>query len=319
MSNIDVVLIDAYSQIFRSFFAIRMLTDPQGKPVNALYIFTKLLLELDKNYPSPQGAMLFDCGKVEFRLKLNPDYKANRPPMPEELKCQIPRLKEMASAFGWAQYAETGFEADDLIGGIASHLKDREIRIVSSDKDLSQLVNSHVKMLSPAKGGGFEERGIDFVREKFGIPPEKVADYLALVGDTADNIAGVAGIGPKSAAQLLQNITLEEYIADPACLTEPKFAAKLEGQGELLRRNLGLVRLKCELPATFADLDQMLARRAVDWAKVRALCEEAGFKSILKELPATEEAVQEEDDLFAAPLPVAEKSAASAMEQGELF
>lgn len=317
MSAIDVVLIDAYSQIFRSFFAIRMLTDPQGNPVNALYIFTKLLLELDKNYPSRRGAMLFDCGKVDFRLKLNPDYKANRPPMPEELKCQMPRLKAMAAAFGWPQYAETGFEADDLIGGIVSHLDDCEIRIVSSDKDLSQLVNAHVKMVSPAKGGGFEERGIDFVEAKFGIPPQKVADYLALVGDTADNIAGVAGIGPKSAAQLLQNITLEEYIADPSVLTEAKFAAKLANQEELLRRNLGLVRLKCDLPASFADLDQVLTRRAVDWEKVRALCTEAGFKSILKDLPVSETCAA--GDLLAVPEKPEKKSVPPAMEQGELF
>ncbi|MCQ2378633.1 MAG: hypothetical protein MJ016_05410, partial [Victivallaceae bacterium] len=316
MAKFDIVLLDAYSQIFRAFFAIRMLTDGAGNPVNALYIFTKLLLELERDYPSPRGAMLFDCGKVDFRLKLNPGYKANRPPMPEDLKCQIPRIKAMADAFGWPQYAENNFEADDLIGGIVRRCAGREIGIVSADKDLSQLVDARVRMISPAKGGGFEERGIDFVVNKFGVPPEKVADFLALVGDSSDNIEGIPGIGPKGAAQLLQNVTIESYLQDPAALDGTQFAAKLAGREELLRRNLALVRLKCELPEKFSDLDARLCRRPADWEKVRILCDEAGFRSIVRELPSVGEAGT--GDLFAAPPPENKPETPPAIEQGEL-
>lgn len=317
------ILIDAYSQIFRSFYAIRMLTDPQGRPVNALYIFTKLLLELEKDYPTDFGAMLFDCGKVEFRLKLNPDYKANRPPMPEELRLQIPRLKEMASAFGWHLFAEPGFEADDLIGGIVKNSPERNIRIVSSDKDLSQLVTDKVKLLSPATGGkgGFEERGIDFVVGKFGVGPELIADYLALVGDSSDNIPGVPGIGPKGAADFLKLTGgIEAYLANPALIAGSKYEAKLSGEEDLLKRNLQLVRLRCELPESMREVASVLQKRKADWDKIRAMCEEAGFRSIVKYLP--EKRVQEEeiqDDLFALPPQEKVDSGAEKFVQGELF
>lgn len=311
-----IVLIDAYSQIFRSFYAIRYLSDASGRPVNALYIFTKLLLELQERYPTRRGAMLFDCGKVEFRLKLNPEYKANRPPMPEDLKAQMPRIKEMAAAFGWNQYAVPGFEADDLIGAIAASCPEREIRIVSSDKDLSQLVTEKVKLVSPAGGnkGGFEERGIAEVLGKFNVPPEKIVDFLALVGDSVDNIAGIPGIGPKGAAEFIKVCGgISAYLSDPAVAAGSKFEKKLAGQEELLRRNLELVRLRRDLPPELADLDSALARSEVDWEKVRALCEEAGFRSILKLLPAA--AAEAEADLFAPP----PAPAPPKLEQGELF
>ena len=323
------ILIDAYSQIFRSFYAVRLLTDPQGLPVNALYIFTKLLLELEKDYPTNSGAMLFDCGKVDFRLKLNPDYKANRPPMPDDLQVQIPRLKEMASAFGWQLFAEPGFEADDLIGGIVCSNKERDIRIVSSDKDLSQLVTDKVKLLSPASGkGGFEERGIDFVVGKFGVGPELIADYLALVGDSSDNIPGVPGIGPKGAADFLKLTGgIERYLENPELISGSKYEAKVAGQEELLKRNLQLVRLRCELPESMRDVEKVLQKRAADWDKIRSLCEEAGFKSVVKYLPESKKIEEApEDDLFSLPpqeksvkKPEKTDSGAENFVQGELF
>ena len=304
------VLIDAYSQIFRSFYAIRSLTDPQGRPVNALYVFTKLLLNIEKEHPGCVGAMLFDCGKVQFRLEAAPDYKANRPPMPDDLKSQMPAVKEMASAFGWPLLSAENYEADDLIGGFAQALSG-EVLIVTSDKDLSQLINERISILAPAKGnsGGFELRKKEEVLAKFGVFPELVADYLALVGDTADNIPGVPGIGPKSAAALLNEFgAIESWGEAFERLAGSKFAAKLAGQEERLKKNLVLVRLKTDLPEDFRNLSQTLLRRAPDWQKIADLCQEYSFKGILKDLPVQP-----------APAPIPESEIADGPEQLDLF
>lgn len=323
-----LVLIDAYSQIFRSFFAIRQLTTSKGEPVNALFVFTRLLLDLAKKYPSRRGAMLFDCGKVEFRLKLNPEYKANRPPMPEELKTQMPWIREMAEAFGWRLLSCPDYEADDLAGAFALAETQDDVRIVSADKDLSQLVDDRIKIVSPGHGntGAFVERGVAEVKEKFGVAPELIPDYLALVGDSSDNIPGVPGIGPKSAAEILNSCgKIETWIDDPEKITIEKYRKKLEGQSELLRKNLGLVRLRCEVPPELAAPDT-LVRREPDYAKIAELCRRFEFNKILRELPEAPSPKAEDDALplfAAAPEPesaASERSeSAATYEQGSLF
>ncbi len=322
-----LVLIDAYSQIFRSFFAIRQLTDSRGEPVNALFVFTRLLLDLARKYPSPRGAMLFDCGKVEFRLAIAPDYKANRPPMPEELKTQMPWIKEMAQAFGWPLVQAVNYEADDLAGAFALAETADDVRIVSADKDLSQLVNDRIRLVSPGNGnsGSFVERGAEEVKAKFGVPPELIPDYLALVGDTSDNIPGVPGIGPKSAADLLNSCgSIEKWIDAPEQVSCEKYRRKLAGQSELLKRNLQLVRLRCELPEEL-KVPEVLCRREPDYAKIAELCRRFEFNKILRDLPTPAPAQTEADDLplfSATPAPEkAEKAPEKpeTFEQGSLF
>ena len=321
-----LVLIDAYSQIFRSFFAIRQLTTSKGEPVNALFVFTRLLLDLAKKYPSDRGAMLFDCGKVEFRLKVNPEYKANRPPMPEELKVQMPWIKEMAEAFGWKLLSCPDYEADDLAGAFALAEKSGDVRIVSADKDLSQLVDDRIKLVSPGHGntGAFVERGAAEVKEKFGVAPELIPDYLALVGDSSDNIPGVPGIGPKSAAELLNTCgKIETWIDAPEKITIEKYRKKLDGQSELLRQNLELVRLRCEVPPELAAPEN-LVRREPDYAKIAELCRRFEFNKILRDLPQVPAPKGDTDDalpLFsAAPEPKAgPEKPESSFEQGSLF
>ena len=318
-----LVLIDAYSQIFRSFFAIRRLTTSKGEPVNALFVFTRLLLDLAKKYPSKRGAMLFDCGKVDFRLKVNPEYKANRPPMPEELKTQMPWIKEMAEAFGWNLLSCPDYEADDLAGAFARAEKSDDVRIVSSDKDLSQLVDDRIKLVSPGHGntGAFVERGVAEVKEKFGVAPELIPDYLALVGDSSDNIPGVPGIGPKGAAELLNSCgAIETWLDSPEKITIEKYRKKLDGQSEFLKKNLQLVRLRCELPPELAA-PETLIRREPDYAKIAELCRRFEFNKILRELP--EAPKPETDDalpLFSAAAPEPEPAKPeSSFEQGSLF
>ena len=337
MGSEKVVLIDAFSQIYRSFHAVKHLSNSRGEPVNALLVFTRLLLGIEKNYASSRGAMLFDCGKVKFRLEKLPEYKATRPPMPESLAQQIPFIKEMSAAFGWQMHSVENYEADDLIGVIAGNV-DGEILIVSSDKDLSQLINEKVNLLSPASGksGGFEQRGIEYVKNKYGVLPEQMVEYLALIGDSSDNIGGVPGIGDKRAAELLNTYGNAGKWMDTPDILDKKFASKLEGMGDLIRRNIELVKLRMDIPEKWGDLDSIIRKQAPDWGKIRDLCKYYGLNSVLKDLPAdslnkntTVSVPAAEDDLFSfAALQTAEteKSNGRALDeedslpvQGELF
>ena len=296
-----VVLIDALSQIFRSFYAIRQLNNRRGEPVNALYLMTKLFLQMEKNYSRCRGAMLFDCGKVAFRLELHPEYKAGRPPMPDALKLQMPRIEEMAEAFGWPRIRVENYEADDLIGAFAVNVSGK-IFIVSSDKDLSSLVNEEVHLLKPARsGGGFLECGPEEVVRDFGVAPELIPDYLALLGDSVDNIDGVPGIGAKSAVELLNSCgAVDTWFDEEGNFKYPesKFAAKLLGKQPLLKRNLGLTRLKCLLPEEFSDCALALDKKEPDWQKIANICADNDFKSLLKELPVAPEEPAREGELF---------------------
>ena len=297
----DVVLVDAFSQIFRAFYAIRQLNNHRGEPVNALYIMTKLLLQINRDFPADRGAFLFDCGKVEFRLKLLPEYKANRPPMPEPLKQQMPAIEEMAAAFGWPLLRAENYEADDLIGGFANSVSGR-VFIVTGDKDLSSLVDERVHLLKPARsGGGFVECGPEEVVRDFGVVPGLIPDYLALLGDSVDNIEGVPGIGAKSAVELLNTHgSTEKWYHEDGTLriSAGKFSAKLEGRHALICRNLGLTRLKCDLPGEFAACGHALDKKAPDWQKIANMCADNDFKSLLKEIPVEPELPKAEGELF---------------------
>ena len=296
-----VVLIDALSQIFRSFYAIRQLNNRRGEPVNALYLMTKLFLQMEKSYSGCRGAMLFDCGKVAFRLELHPEYKAGRPPMPEALQQQMPRIEEMAEAFGWPRIRVENYEADDLIGAFAVNVSG-QIFIVSSDKDLSSLVNEEVHLLKPARsGGGFQECGPEEVLRDFGVAPCLIPDYLALLGDSVDNIDGVPGIGAKSAVELLTSYgAVESWYDEDGDFKYPesKFAAKLKGKNSLLKRNLALTRLKCLLPDEYSDCAAALCKKEPDWQKIANMCADNDFKSLLKELPVSPQEPEREGELF---------------------
>ena len=176
-----LLLVDAFSQVFRGYFAVRALSTASGTPTNAVFAMTKLLLKLQQDYGDCDGAFVFDKGKCSARLELAPAYKANRPPMPEDLRAQMEPIRNMIRAFGWPIVESEGFEADDLIGAAAVSETEREVLILSSDKDLSQLINDRVKMLVPDRDGkGLLIRDIAATKEKFGVPPEGIVDYLSL-------------------------------------------------------------------------------------------------------------------------------------------
>lgn len=301
----ELILIDAYSQIFRAFYAIRQLTNSRGEPTNAVHVFARLLLNIHKEYPQGGGAMLFDCGKVQFRKNLNPEYKANRPPTPEALQAQIPVIRELAESFGWPLLSEPEYEADDLAAAFARSATGK-VKIISSDKDLAQLVNERITMLVPASGkGGFEERGIAEITAKYQVPPELIVDYLSLLGDSSDNIPGVPGIGAKGAAQLLNTYgPIMGILEHPEKVAGSSFAKKLAGQQELIQRNIKLIKLRDDLPERFTPLDKVLTRRAPDWGKIAEIARKMELNSFLRDLPATSktssQTIEEQTgDLFA--------------------
>ena len=332
-----LLLVDAFSQVFRGYFAVRSLSTAAGVPTNAVFAMTKLLMKLQQDYGDHDGAFVFDKGKCTARLALAPAYKANRPPMPDDLKVQMPWIKEMAEAFGWPLVSCADYEADDLAGAFACAETTTDVRIVSSDKDLSQLVNARVKLVSPGHGntGGFVERGEAEVKEKFGVAPELIPDYLAIVGDTSDNIPGVPGIGPKGAAELLNTCgPIETWLDAPEKIAPEKYRKKLDGQSELLKTNLQLVRLRCELPEALTA-PATVARREPDYAKIAELCRRFEFNKILRELPAAppppspaaraESAADDALPLFSAAAPAPEPpkpetpKKEKSFEQGTLF
>ena len=333
MDKSSAILIDAYSQIFRVFYAIAHLSRRDGFPTNALFGFARLLMQLEKDFAPAAGCMFFDCGKPAFRLELAPEYKSNRPPMPEELKLQMPLLREMAGLFGWNICECTNYEADDLIGAAVKNTPEQNFLIISSDKDLSQLIDERTRMLIPARmGSGFTLRGTAETLEKFAVAPTQMVDYLSLLGDASDMISGVPGIGPKTAAAILQSCgSLEKFFADPAMLSNAKQREKLLAAREQLERNRQLITLRTQWPADeIGAVNKYLLKRAPDWQKIARMAQEYELKSVLKELESKLDSPLEPpaaDDLFSMNLIAAtpEKpvnppaEAAGKPEQGVLF
>jgi DNA polymerase-1 len=203
-SHHHLYLIDGSGYIFRAFFALPPMTRPDGTPVNAVYGFTNMLIKLLADTESDGVAVIFDTARKTFRTDIYPDYKANRPPPPEELIPQFDLIREATRAFNVPCIELAGYEADDLIATYARLARDRgqEVTVVSSDKDLMQLVSEGVAMLDPVKNRTI---GLEQVVERFGVPPEKVIDVQSLAGDSTDNVPGVPGIGVKTAGPARRN------------------------------------------------------------------------------------------------------------------
>lgn len=302
MNNSDtIVLIDAYAQIYRGFYAIRGLTNSKGQPTNAVFAIAKFLSRLRKDLPCQYGAFVFDKGKCAHRLEIASDYKANRSPMPDELREQIPLIRDWVESEGWPIIESEGYEADDLIAALAKAHPDNPVKIVTGDKDIAQVVDDRVRMMTPDKKGGLMEMGVEQVIEKFGIPPERIVDYLSLIGDNSDNIPGVAGVGPKTALKLLEEMgDLQTIIDSPDKISNPKLREKVLDCIDNLKRNPDLIRLRTDLPdASWNELDN-LKKHSPDWEKLKEKARELELKSVLNDLekscdtPASQGAPQNE-------------------------
>jgi DNA polymerase-1 len=250
------LLVDGFNLAYRCFFAIPELSRADGFPTNALHGWVKSLWKL-ADQEKPAGTLVFfDLGGAQDRLALHPEYKAQREEMPEALEKQLPYIRALTRAMGCVGIEQEGIESDDLLAAEAVVLarQGHDVLIVSSDKDFAQIVNQQIKILLPPPTAnpklGWQVRDEAGVREKFGVPPSQIADFLALVGDTSDNIPGINGVGPKTAAKWLSEYgDLEGVIAHAAELQPERFRTAVAAEADKLRRNLKLTTLNVSLPS----------------------------------------------------------------------
>lgn len=277
-------LIDGSGFIFRAFYALPPMTRPDGTPVNAVYGFVNMLTQTLGATDADHVAVVFDAGRKTFRNEIYPAYKANRSEPPEDLVPQFPLIREATEAYNVAMLEREGFEADDLIASYAGAAAETgaEVTIVSSDKDLMQLLRDRVLMQDPKDNSVID---LEKVNKKFGVPPDKVVDVQALAGDSTDNVPGVPGIGVKTAAQLiLEYGDLDSLLARADEIKQKKRRENLIEYADQARLSRELVRLRVDL-----DIDppfEALAVRKPDPARLRAFLEQQGFKSILKRVEA---------------------------------
>ena len=264
------LLVDGFNLIYRCFFAIPELNRADGFPTNALHGWVKSLWKL-QDQEQPAGTLVFfDLGGSQDRLALHPEYKAQREEMPEALAKQIDPVKELTHLMGCQVIEQDGVESDDLLAAeaVARARAGDEVLIVSSDKDFAQIVNDRIRIMLPPPSAnpklGWRLLDAAGVAEKFGVPPAQIADYLALVGDNSDNIPGIAGVGPKTAAKwLADHGSLEGVIAQAAALKPDRFRATVAADADRLRLNLRLTTLNLSLPRVPAERPQPRAAELV--------------------------------------------------------
>ncbi len=278
----SLYLVDVSSMFFRAFYAIRPLTSPSGLPVNAIYGFLTMAIKLIREIRPDYIAFCFDRPDPSFRKTLDDRYKANRAELPEDLAPQMPWFRKLSEGLGVACFDRQGFEADDIIGTLTSIglKRDLDVVIVSGDKDFAQLIEPGVVLYDTMKDVKYDSA---LALEKWGVPPTQMIDYLALVGDSSDNIAGVAGIGPKGAQKLLQQYKdIEDIYANLTDVKPDGIRKKLEASREEAFLSKKLVTIVQDIPID-CPLES-LRMQEIDRANVSAMFEELGFKSLAKQL-----------------------------------
>ena len=250
-----IYLIDGYSLLYRAFYALpQSIATTSGLPTNALYGFTSMVLKLLGDDEEVGIGVVWDAGKPQFRMEVFPEYKANRSTMPEELKAQLDHLDEILEAMNIPTIKAEGFEADDVLATLSRHIPENvQLKIVTGDQDAMQLVNGEVKVLRTTRGvSETKEYGREEVIEEYGVTPEQIPDYKALVGDPSDNIPGVKGIGPKGASNLLEEFATVENLYENLEKVKAKGTRKkLEEGRENAFLSLELARMRFDAPVKF--------------------------------------------------------------------
>jgi DNA polymerase-1 len=281
----DLVLVDGSSYLYRAFHALPPLTSSRGEPTGAVFGVVNMLLKFLKEYAPKRIAVVFDAPGKTFRDEIFAEYKAHRAPMPQELRAQIEPLLAVVRALGLPVLRVEGVEADDVIGTLARFAAARGMNVLisTSDKDMAQLVDGRVQLINTMSGTRLDREG---VKAKFDVWPEQIIDYLALVGDSSDNIPGIDKVGPKTAAKWLhQHGTIDALVAN---------AASVEGKvGENLRAGLATLALSRRLATIRTDLDlsadaDELVPRAPDLAALRELYTRFELRMLLRQLPGGE-------------------------------
>lgn len=287
-----IFLIDAYALIYRSYFAFiqRPLTNSAGENTSAPFGFTRFLLDIREDFEPDYLAVVFDAGD-SFRAQEYPEYKATREKMPDDLRSSLGRIRDIVEAFNDPIVELDGYEADDVIGTLAMRARDAglEVVIVSGDKDFYQLVGPDIHLMNPGRGGS-SGVAADWVTEenadeKFGIPPSQVVDYLALVGDSSDNIPGARGVGPKTAVALLQQHgDIEALIANAEGLKPPRASKSLRENAEAVRLSKRLVTIMTDLDVEL-DLESLKVGEPNNEA-LRDIFVELEFRSLAEQFAA---------------------------------
>jgi len=286
-------LIDGSSQMYRAYHAIRGLTGPDGKSTNAVYGFTTMLKKLIADQQPEYIAASFDLAGPTFRDDLVKDYKANRAPMPGDLAEQIPLVHEACEALGVPILTSQRFEADDVIGTLATqaHQQGFDVAIVTGDKDFFQLVGNGISVFNPRDEGTWYDAG--GVAEKFGVRPDQVVDVLALMGDSIDNIKGVPGIGEKGARELISTHgSLEALLAAASTISNKRYREGLLTYADSARESRELAKIRVDVPVTFEP--DALRYRGPSRERCFALFSSLGFRTLVAEYAPTAETSQRE-------------------------
>lgn len=282
-----VVLVDGSSFLFRAFHALPPLSNSKGHPTGAILGVANMLRKMLETYPTPHFIVVFDAPGKTFREELYAEYKANRPPLAEDLKVQITPLYDLIRAMGIPLVVVEGVEADDVIGTLVKTATDsgHSVIISTGDKDMAQLVNDSVILENSMSATRLDALG---VREKFGVRPDQIIDYLALVGDSVDNIPGVPNVGPKTAAKWLSQFETLDGLVQHAAEIKGKVGDNLRACLDRLRLARELATIRCDVALEF-NWDS-LKRGSPDSARLRSLLEQYEFSSWLKQLAGDQRA-----------------------------
>jgi DNA polymerase-1 len=282
----DLYLVDGNSYVYRAFYAIKGLTNSKGLPTNAAFGFTNMLLKIIRE-KGPEGlAVCFDSPGRTERHDLFKDYKAHRPEAPSELIAQLPYIRKIISAFHIKTFEVPGYEADDLIGTIAKKAgrDGNKVFIVTADKDMLQLVDDNIKIYDPMKEKVLDS---DYVRERFGIGPERITEFMALTGDSVDNIPGIKGVGEKTAKELLlQFESIEDLLDHPERINKERLRAMVSSGREIVLLSRRLATIDTAVPIDIELSEFMLTEP--DWLSLLSLFRELELSSLMKLIPAVE-------------------------------
>ena len=308
-----LLLIDGHYYVYRSFFAIRELSNSRGEATNAIYGFIKTLRRMVKDLQPDLGAVIWDEGLPERRTLLQPEYKQQRSEMPELMRPQLDFIRNLVPLLGFRSLGLPDTEADDLMASYTCDAarKGMEVVLATNDKDLFQLVNGGVRVYSTNKAefaapkDTFVLLGADAVRRKWNVDPERIGDVLCLVGDSADNIAGVSGLGPKTAATLMQEFgSIKGLLENLDSIKNEKLREKLKASRGQIEQNQEMTRLDLDLPLP-VELEKLTI--VPNYPELIEMLESCEFKSLMQEI--------RDEAALKAPLPVG----AGGGVQGELF
>lgn len=287
-----LLIVDGHAYAYRAFYGIRDLRSPSGQPTNAIYGFVKMLAKMRAGIEPTHLIVVWDGGLSAERVAALPEYKAQRPEMPDDLRPQLDEIVSYLKAANVASFCGDGIEADDYIACLARRASDAGMAVViaSSDKDFMQLVSPRVGLLNPndkSETIWTDEQ----VLAKTGVGSSQIVDWLGLMGDSVDNIPGVPGVGPKTAADLLNRFgSVAELFGRLDEVKSEKLREALRASAEAVRRNLKLVKLQDDLPCEFSL--ENLAEKPADAGRLAGLFRQWGFNGMLKALEEPADARQ---------------------------